>query len=339
MKTVTLGDLAERLGMSRMTVSRALRKTGRVSAETVQRVAAAAAEMGYVPNPAVGRYMAEIRQARTEEFRETLGFIWPDWTRQQVREVGWLSLMEEMARHRAARLGYGLDTFYVKELGVPRLERILETRGITGLVLGPILGRTHGHLHLRWERYAAVLIGRGLWKPRMHRVHVNHHLAMVMALRELKRQGWKRIGFISSPIYEEMGFWAQEGAFLCNHPLSVAAAAKLVFRWRGDVQALVRWGRATKPEVILQELPGAGWIEAAFAKAGLPVPMLVTLGWNRSHPEVPGIDQMVERLGSHAVDVVAAQLAAGEKGLPTQARTVQCDPRWVGELARNRRVT
>src|SRR5262245_61507928 len=50
-KTVTLKDIADRLGLSAMTVSRALSgKANLVSPETAQRCRDAAKEMGYAPN-------------------------------------------------------------------------------------------------------------------------------------------------------------------------------------------------------------------------------------------------------------------------------------------------
>jgi LacI family transcriptional regulator len=59
----TLKDVAERAGVSTMTVSRALTGTGYVSAETRARVQAAVAELGYVPN-ALARHLRS-RKTRT----------------------------------------------------------------------------------------------------------------------------------------------------------------------------------------------------------------------------------------------------------------------------------
>lgn len=56
----TLEDVARKAGVSMMTVSRALRDTGLVSARTVERVRSAALELNYVPDPAA-RALASAR--------------------------------------------------------------------------------------------------------------------------------------------------------------------------------------------------------------------------------------------------------------------------------------
>jgi len=53
-KTVTLADVARQAGVSQMTASKVMRKTGRISQATRDRVHSAAAELGYVPNRLAG---------------------------------------------------------------------------------------------------------------------------------------------------------------------------------------------------------------------------------------------------------------------------------------------
>ena len=53
-KAVTLEDIAERLGTSKNTVSRALRDCTDIGAEMKEKVKQTAAEMGYVPNKIAG---------------------------------------------------------------------------------------------------------------------------------------------------------------------------------------------------------------------------------------------------------------------------------------------
>lgn len=60
--SVTLTDVARRAGVSGMTVSRVLRDAANVSQETRQRVLAAVAELGYVPN----RLAGALASARTK---------------------------------------------------------------------------------------------------------------------------------------------------------------------------------------------------------------------------------------------------------------------------------
>ena len=50
----TMADVAERAGVSTMTVSRALRKGGSIAAETQRRIIAAVDELGYVLDQTAG---------------------------------------------------------------------------------------------------------------------------------------------------------------------------------------------------------------------------------------------------------------------------------------------
>jgi DNA-binding LacI/PurR family transcriptional regulator len=62
--TPTLRSLARELGLSRTTLSDALRGSPRVKAETVARVRAAAKAAGYERNPLTGAVMSQLRRSR-----------------------------------------------------------------------------------------------------------------------------------------------------------------------------------------------------------------------------------------------------------------------------------
>lgn len=59
-KTVTLLDVAERAGVSRMTVSKVMRGTGSISEETRNRIKQAADDLGYLPNSLAGALSSRI---------------------------------------------------------------------------------------------------------------------------------------------------------------------------------------------------------------------------------------------------------------------------------------
>lgn len=75
MATPTLRTLAKSLGLSRTTVSDALRGSPRVKSETLQRVQAAAKAAGYERNPLTGAVMSLLRRSRGQQFRGVLGVL------------------------------------------------------------------------------------------------------------------------------------------------------------------------------------------------------------------------------------------------------------------------
>jgi transcriptional regulator with XRE-family HTH domain len=75
MPSPTLRTLAKLLGLSRTTISEALRGSPRVKAATVTRVRTAAAAAGYRHNPLAGAVMSELRRSRSGLFRGVLAVV------------------------------------------------------------------------------------------------------------------------------------------------------------------------------------------------------------------------------------------------------------------------
>ena len=71
----TLRSLAKILGLSRTTVSDALRGSPRVDPNTALRVKKAAREAGYRRNPLAGALMSELRRSRGTAFRGVLAAV------------------------------------------------------------------------------------------------------------------------------------------------------------------------------------------------------------------------------------------------------------------------
>ncbi|MES1168893.1 MAG: LacI family DNA-binding transcriptional regulator, partial [Oleiharenicola lentus] len=69
MSAPTLRTLAKSLGLSRTTISDALRGSPRVKADTVRRVREAAKAAGYEHNPLTGAVMSQLRRSRGQQFR------------------------------------------------------------------------------------------------------------------------------------------------------------------------------------------------------------------------------------------------------------------------------
>src|ERR1043165_8524132 len=74
-KPATLPPLARSLGLSRATVSSALRGTGRVAEETKQRVREAARAAGYRHNPLAATLMSEMRRSSGGTFRGVVATV------------------------------------------------------------------------------------------------------------------------------------------------------------------------------------------------------------------------------------------------------------------------
>lgn len=326
MKHVTLNDIARRLGISKMTVSRALRGEEHVAVGTKEKVVRTALEIGYRPDPEIAKLMTHMRQSKTRRAPPTLAFVWAE-NDPAPTPASWQQKLLRGARKQAERLGFELQEFHLQGRGMTgrRLSSILEARGISGLILSPLVSRTRGHVTIAWEKFACVVIGLGFARPALHRVHHHHYLGMMTTLRMLRKKGFRRIGFYCGSTINERMFRAWSSSFLAHHPLAKVAGLLALRKTPSKVDFL-EWIEKANPEVVID----GGHIVVEWLK-NLPIakrPPLVTLGWRADYPQVPGIDQQPEVLGAAAVDLLVAQYQQNEKGIPKAPRIVMTEGFW-----------
>ena len=326
MKHVTLNDIARRLGISKMTVSRALRGEEHVAVGTKEKVAYTALEMGYRPDPEIAKLMTHMRQSKTRRSPRTLAFVWAE-NDPVPTAASWSQKLLQGAREQAERLGFELQEFYLQGRGMTgrRLSSILEARGIPGLILSPLVSRSRGHVTMAWKKFACVVIGLGFARPALHRVHHHHYLGMMTTMRMLRKKGLRRIGFYCGSTINERMFRAWSSSFLAHHPLAKVASL-LALRKTPSKADFLEWIKKTNPEVVID----GGHVVMEWLK-DLPTakrPQLVTLGWRADYPQVPGIDQQPEVLGAAAIDLLVAQYQQNEKGVPKAPRIVMTEGFW-----------
>jgi len=322
----TLADIAERLGISKMSVSRALRGERHVSASLRERVIQAVNEMGYRPDPEIAKLMTHMRRSKRVAAPVTLAFVWAEREEEQVKTSSWSQELVRGAHARAEQLGYRLEEFHLKARGMTarRLSGILEARGIPGFILSPLISRSRGHVSMAWEKFSSVLIGLGYARPALHRVHHHHFLGMMTALRMLKKKGFRRIGFYGGSTIDERMYRAWSASFLAHHPLPLAQASELLCLKReisrSDFQG---WLKSAKPEIVIE----GGHHLTNWFPAGGKIGH-VTLGWRADFPGTPGIDQQAAVLGAAALDLLVAQHQHNERGIPPYPKILMTEGVW-----------
>lgn len=327
MASPTLLDIARHLGVSKMTVSRALRGKPHVSAEMRKRVAHAAEALGYQPDPELAKLMHHMRRGRARAVPAKLAFVWSEREAVDIEASSWSQQLLRGAQQQARRLGFELEEFHLAARGMSgrRLSGILTARGIPGFILSPLVTRSRGHVSMRWESFSSVVIGLGYARPALHRVHHHHFLGMMTALRMLRKQGHRRIGFYCPATINERMYRAWSASFLAHHPLpqpeELLALRKTMTQ--ADFHA---WVRQTRPQVVIDASHALKpWIERLPAAQR---PLHVTLCWHATVPEVAGIDQQAEVLGAAAVDLLVAQFQQNERGLPAAPKMVMTEGVW-----------
>src|ERR1051325_10221340 len=183
-------SLARALGLSHTTVSDALRGKGRVDPATVARVQKAARDAGYRRNPLAAAVMSELRRSRGGTFRGVLAAIDPSEPDRAPHGAFHRELLAG-GRTRAMELGFKLEEFVVGVAGmtIPRLDSILQSRGIHGALLLPSWYAPDWS-GLDWSRYAAVYTDYVIEKPPLHCVCCNHYRSTLALLTQLMERGY-----------------------------------------------------------------------------------------------------------------------------------------------------
>jgi Transcriptional regulators len=330
-RVTTVRELAKLAGVSPSAVSLALRNHPRVSQETRARVLAIAKERGYAPDPLTSTLMGRLRTARKKRQTERLAFLtwWgePNGWRRNRNNVLWF----EGARDRAQSLGYTLEQVWAAEPGLTsaRLGRMLYSRGIRGVITTPF-PRSRRHLKLDWRHFAVVGISKTVIKPEIHQASHFHHNGILLALHNLKRRGYRRVGLVNLMEQVERvrhGWISGNFVYQQSVPEKNRVPPLILKEWSRDQFAA--WLERHRPDAILSSSSAKPL--QFLRELGLSAPGEIgfaSLDLQTSDHTVSGIDQQHPLIAAAAVDLVTAQLQRNEFGLPACPTTIHLNGVW-----------
>ncbi|MBL9189315.1 MAG: LacI family DNA-binding transcriptional regulator [Opitutaceae bacterium] len=329
--TPTLRSLAKELGLSRTTVSDALRGSPRVDPETAQRVKEAATTAGYRRNPLAGALMSELRRSRGTAFRGVIAIVDFEEPERPKSALRFHSELYGGAETRAGELGFKVERFPVGRGGVTvqRLDSILQSRGILGVMLLPTWGEPDLS-GLDWTRFAGVYTDYRIERPALHSVCPDHYRSMLAALRHLHSLGYRRPGLqLHRPHDERLQFrWAAAfRAFQENTP-GIEILPPLILDNLSQAE-FAKWFRRHKPDVVLSHhTETIDWMELHGAKvpATHGFVCLNLLGRTRA---CAGLDLQARTIGSRGMELLIAQLQRNETGIPEWPSTTTIPAKWV----------
>ncbi|AHF91147.1 transcriptional regulator [Opitutaceae bacterium TAV1] len=346
-KLQTIADLA---GVSRMTVSRALRNQPNVRQEVRERIYKIATEIGYRPNPLISTLMADLKRRRVKRVAEVIAFLTADPEgREQWRRSETVALFHAGAVERAAQLGYRLEHFWAKEPGMTpgRLSRVLWSRGISGVLLAPSwMSYQHDYPEFDWSHFAAACLGYTMSQPDLHRACNNQYLTMRSALRHLRESGYRRIGLALSRSDDNRVLNHWQAAYLADQAMHDAPEARVPVFLSDEVLELPSnrrpfqdWVRRHAPDGVVSVHHGflRDWME----EAGLRVPE--DIGYadldlsGDMFGRVAGMDQNSRFVGAAAIDLIVGQHHRNERGIPAMPTITSVNGSWCdGETVRGR---
>jgi LacI family transcriptional regulator len=327
-KPLTIRELAARLRVSAMTVSRALRNAPGVSAATRGLVLDAAAARGYRPDPALAVLNAYRNRSRHLHPRETVAFLTKFSTADAWRSVGTFQRYFAGAQTRAAELGYGLEHFWLgdPQLTDRRASQILHSRGIRGLIVGPL---QHGGatLQLDWPLFTVVAVGRSLRTPAIATVSTNHFQSVELAWDVAWERGYRRIGLVLTREEEVRTLGRIHASQLLQQQRPDATAIPTLITPDFAPGPLAAWARRHQPDLVL----GCNHhhfevLLEALGRAGRRTKFLLLNANPRSN--FAGIDQAHDKVGEHAMSVLHEKLIHRDVGIPARRELTLINGAW-----------
>jgi DNA-binding LacI/PurR family transcriptional regulator len=327
----TVRSLAKHLGLSRTTVSEALRNHPRVNPATRAQVLAHAKEMGYQFNPLASSVLSEVRRTRLDTFRGVLATIGlEEPARVPFLGAYWHDL-QRGAEERAKELGFKLERFIIGERGlsVQRLDTILQTRGIRGVLIMPAWHRPD-FTQLSWNNYTGIYADYLIDLPALHSVCPDHPRAMSLAMRRLQEFGFKRPGLalIQQESNRLENRWL--ASFLAHvhlHPELAAIPTLMIPQMSAD--AFKKWFRKYKPDVVLgHRAEMMDWM----IECGAQIPethgfCCLNLGLNTR--KLAGLDLLPQRIGERAIEMLISQIHHNFFGIPELPCNTTVPANWV----------
>ena len=346
-RRVTLADVARKAGVHVTTVSLALRNHPRLPASTRERLQALAKEMDYTPDPFLRALVAYRGKVMPRRFPPTLAYV-TNWN----SRWGWKKVTAHPdffngAQSKANELGFHLDHFWMREPGLThgRLSRILDARGINGVIIASHQREVDVELHFDWTRFSAVKIDYFPHQPKLHNVTNNQCDIVRLAMQQVMAAGYKRIGFVMHRGWDHSVDHLWTAGFLCEQagiaekdriPMLLFPEAEPIEAWMAESQSHVvvpstmfaRWFKKHRPEVIISK---ADFVMHELKALGLRVPRdvcFVDVFLEDGNGVAAGVRQNHATVGELAVEILAGQLQHNKYGVPAIPTTTYVEGTW-----------
>lgn len=329
--------IARKVGVSRNAVSLALRNHPSISASTRDRICTVADELGYKRNPAFGELMSQMRRKGYGSIQSTLALFNANRDPQAFARHPTIPEYLKGCKRRAGELGYPLDTFWLHEPSVSceRWIRILESRGIRGLVLIGLMNenRLPQHLLPLIERFPSVVTGVRTREPTLSFASVDHHILSIRAFEKALELGYRRPGLVLDRTIDRLvehrfssGYRTAQEALPSTRRLNPFFE---VGRARETFRTFQNWMKKEKPDVIFTLYSE---VREWLGDLGYNIPAdigLIQLEWRAKQPDWAGMNQHNDITGEAVVDMLIGIIHRGEPSVMAFPRATLIGPTWV----------
>jgi LacI family transcriptional regulator len=333
-KRITMADVALEAHVHQTTISLALRNDPRLPAATRLRLRALAENMGYRPDPmlsALNFYRTSRDAAKTQP---SMAFIMRSRANFPAVRLFAVEQFLRGCRRAAERLGYRLVVFQIDKTPAEgaRMDRILKSRGIRGVIIGAVDADVHG-LTMNWVHFSSICIESQHLGLSLHTVANNQSGSTRIAVRRLFELGYRNIGLVVGEIEEtSLGRPFTTGYLIEVHEHRGLRSLPPLLLRSDDPAAtaaiLGSWVRKHKIDSVLSNWSN---VPDLLKLAGLRIPRdvgVATLDYNPHRGANAGIRQSHELVGERAVEALALLMKTNQTGLISLPNTTLVDGLW-----------
>lgn len=338
MQRPSMSRVAAAAGVSKNTVSLALRGSPRISEATRARIEAAALQLGYQRNATVGCLMAELRRSGAARFEATLALLNANEDRDAFHRHPTVPVYVAGARRRAAKLGYGLDEFWLHDPAMSgrRLAAILRARGIRGTLIVGLLTSNELPDSMRtvWEEFPTVVTGVRTRNPSLSFAGSDQFSLALQAYEKAWSLGYRRPALVLDPVIDSLidgrftaGFLIGQQRFRPHQP--PIPPFNRIADARQDLRCFRQWLEETRPDVLFTLYHE---VERWLSQCGLRPPRpigLIQYEWRAQKPHWAGMDQRNDLVGEAAVDLLVSMIHNAQPGIPEQPVATLITSQWV----------
>lgn len=332
--SVTLKDIAKKAGVTKATVSYALRNHTRIPKKTRDRIQQIAQDLGYQKNPMLAS-LSQLKNQSNPTHRGNLAcIVGHDDSNPMSRNKSYTVIYKGL-KERAEELNFAIDLFwaYDPHLQGKLLEKTLRSRSICGIAL---LAISEQELNFDWKQYAVAYATSTRKLSDRSFSHIQNNLAgtLELAIKKILDLGYRRIGLC---IGEQNIIGSQSVFHGClaytRHTFNIPYPPDIpIFSYpfraapsQNTHKLFQEWYHRYTPEIIITEVYNTHmqtFIPPVAGKMG-PQNKVVSLDLElEKHPEFAGIQIDYKARGRIAMDLIAEQIFSNHFGPPKNPKYV-----------------